>query len=720
MNQYVPILAVAVWVITFLLYRPGFFRRPLPGGKRWLLALLQVIPLLLLVWLLSNPTSEREKTENQHGVVVVLLDDSPSMGMEDGESGRPRLDVGRDWVSSLLVQQETGQGPGKWVTHSLNEYIPDGRSGSDFAEGFQEVSRRIPQRLLEAVVFVSDGQDRSQSSLEGALKTLGVPVHTLGLGPDTPPDQTRVRWKSVPEQANPGAPFLVGWSADSDRQSEGLFSVTITFASEEVHQESLTFPEGRDYQSGWVTIRPKIPGKQTLRIAARDENEPDAVSIAEATVTVNERPKTILFLESIPTRLGQSLSQIALESGRFRILRPVSLPQGGGVVWDLTRSILEEGSPISQNWEGEEFERLSPTEWSTRLEGLLLETSVVVLGQDPLGRAPDEWTSALAEAASKLNLGWLTLPGSELALDRARDTSLENLLERTANRKESRDSLRLVIDESGRDHPALAPLWSFQDGIWEIGRDTFFRTTTPTTQTLITDMQSRGLIVQVPFGLGKATMVSTDNLWRLRSYAGGTHRGNRETAFLAGLWLGILDDLSGRNRTEEIAIILEPQQPTLGQSTQIRVQDPGIYPGPARGGLELRPVGAENWETLLVSPDNDWPGMGEAIWTPRSSGEFEIRYASGENPLAVTVLDRPAETEDISLNEDILKDIAELSGGTYHKLTDLDAEELDIVPQKHALTRTEKTPLRHDVWMGILIAGFLCLGWGIRRAWSLP
>jgi len=717
MTQFVPILAVIVWVVTFLLYRPAFFRRPLTGERRWLLALLQVIPLLLLVWLLGNPASKREKTEKQEGVVVFLLDDSPSMGMEDGQSGRLRIDVAHAWMKETLENKASNGAPGKWVEHTLNDLIPEGRSGSDFAAAFEALSKRIPQRLLDGVVFVSDGRDHSQGSVLESVKRLGVPVHTLGIGPEIVPEEIRVRWREVPEQVNPGSPFLVEWAIDSEQDLETLFNVRVEFASEEFHRESIALPEGRSHETGWVTLRSQIPGSQLLRIEIQNANDPESAATAEAKIVVRDQPKSLLILESEPSRLVRSLSQIALESGRFRILRPVSLPEGGGVVWDLVRPVIEQGDSVEQLWNREEYRRFGPGEWSERLEDLLAQVSVVVLGRNPLSRAPENWVTSLETAVGRTDLGWLALPGSEEILGQdSEDSSFRNLLERMANRKESADSLRMVIDETGKDHPALAPLWSFQDGVWEIGMDAFFRSSSPTTQVLIDDTQARNLIVQVPFGLGKATMVSTANLWRL-GFSDTT--GNRESDFLAGLWLGILDDLSAGERGDEISIVLEPETPTLGQSTRIRVQDPAIRPGPPRAGLEIKSPN-EDWETLLVAPDPQWAGVGEAAWTPRSGGDYEIRYASDETPISVTVADRPAETEDLALNESLLKRISEASGGSYSDLGDFEPAILDRMTREHSTTRVEKTLLRHDVWMGVLIAGLFCLGWGIRRAWSLP
>ncbi|MCB9768288.1 MAG: VWA domain-containing protein [Candidatus Omnitrophica bacterium] len=719
MNQAIPILAVIVWVITFLLYRPSFFRRPLAGERRWLLALIQVIPLLLLVWLLGNPFSDREIEEKREGSVVVLLDDSPSMGMEDGVTGRPRIDVARDWIDGFLSRKNTSGTPGKWVLYGLDDIIPAGKSGSDFAQAFEEVGRRIPQRLLDGVLFISDGRDHGDRSAQSAAKKLGVPVHTLGIGPDTQPDTLRVRWKEAPEEVYPGSPFLVRWAIDSDQPREEAHDLTVSFASREVHHDNLTLPEGRVHREGWITIRPEEPGEHLLRVTIQDENRPERKSTADRKILVKERPKTLLVLESEPSRLVQSLSQVALQSGRFRILRPVSLPEGGGVLWDLSRPYAEEGESVSQFWSREGFTRYGADEWGDQLQGPLDEASVVVLGRAPIGSAPESWVEVLTKATEREDLGWLALPGSEMDLDRFEDSSLANLLEREGNRKESRESIRILFAEQGKDHPALAPLWSYQDGVWEIGSDSYFRVIMPTMQVLLTDPQDRGLVVQVPFGLGKATLVSTSNLWKLRSFAGWDVRGDREAGFLSGLWLGILDDLSGRERSQEIRLTLDPEKPTVGQSTRIQVEDPSLTPGQPRGGLEIRETQSE-WETLLVSPDPEWSGIGEAVWTPRSSGEYEIRYASGENPLAVTVTDRPSESEDLSLNEETLQEIAEDSGGAYSRLAEVDPAAIDLKPTTHVIERTDKTPLRHDLWLGILVAGLFCMGWGLRRAWSLP
>lgn len=719
MSQVVPILAVLVWVTVFLLYRPAFFRRPVPPGRRWLLALIQAVPILILCWLLANPFAERSRTETREGVVLVLVDDSPSMGFEDGSSGGPRIETARLWAEDLVSRKRVEGAPGSWEVRPLSDFISKGRSGSDFAEAFEGVRRQIPNHLLDGVLFLSDGQDRSEASLNRSIRNLSVPVHTLGLGPVEEKDRIRVRWRDLPGKVHPSSPFLVRWAVDSNLNREELASIRVTFASEEVLQEQLALPEGRQRREDWLRLDTMTPGDHPLRIEVSAVNRPELSGIAEATITVVDKPRTILVLESEPTRLVRSLVQTALDSGRCRILRLAPHPEGGGILWDSFRPTAAVNQTTEPPWSEEKRTRIPAEEWGGALAAQLEQTSVVVLGRNPLGGAPTEWTQTLSAAVQKQPLDWLVLPGSDRSLSAVEGSPLSNLLQRSADRRESRDSLRLLVSEEGRNHPALAPVWNLREGVWEIGRDSFFYSETPTTEVLIADPQDRSLIVQVPFGLGKATLVSTANLWKLGALSPVGDGTSREMEFLSGLWLGILDDLSGRERFEEVAIRLEPEIPSSGQSVRIRVQDPSIVPGSPRGGLEFREVGG-NWRSLLITPDPDWSGLGEAVWTPRVAGDYEIRYSGSESPLAVTVVDRPSESGDESMDEAVLREIAESSGGTFTPLAEVDLSALDLGPRQHRLEKTDRAPLRHDLWIGILTAGLFCLGWGLRRLWSLP
>ena len=100
------LLALAVCLVSYFLFHPRFFTRPLSRSRRFWLAILQLVPLLLLCWLLGNPFVVRAARERVDPVVAVVLDDSPSMGFEDGSAGRPRIEMVEEWAEEWSTAQK--------------------------------------------------------------------------------------------------------------------------------------------------------------------------------------------------------------------------------------------------------------------------------------------------------------------------------------------------------------------------------------------------------------------------------------------------------------------------------------------------------------------------------------------------------------------------------------------------------------------------------------
>ncbi|NUN97102.1 MAG: hypothetical protein HUU16_13095, partial [Candidatus Omnitrophica bacterium] len=61
------------------LFSPRFFTRPLSGGRRFWLAVLQWLPLLALAVLLLDPARVTRFSETRERVIALVVDDSPSM-----------------------------------------------------------------------------------------------------------------------------------------------------------------------------------------------------------------------------------------------------------------------------------------------------------------------------------------------------------------------------------------------------------------------------------------------------------------------------------------------------------------------------------------------------------------------------------------------------------------------------------------------------------------
>jgi hypothetical protein len=232
---------------------------------------------------------------------------------------------------------------------------------------------------------------------------------------------------------------------------------------------------------------------------------------------------------------------------------------------------------------------------------------------------------------------------------------------------------------------------------------------------LLADMADRALVLQTRFDLGQAVLVSLSNLWELRSFSSKSADAKLEE----GLWLGLLDSLSGTDSPDSTTFTMEPSRPSAGQPVRIRVQDPSLQPGPPVAGLRIREKGGE-WANLLISPDPEWRGVGESTWVPRGTGVYEVGRHGDRPTVEVEVTDRPAEPGDETRDSVFLEELARRSGGEYQGFTEREAILAGINFPTRTQSRLSREPLSHSAGLGITAAILFCCGWGLRRILSLP
>jgi uncharacterized membrane protein len=200
----VAVVALAAWNV-----------RALAPRRRGVLIALRALTVVILLGLFLQPGRRTESVSRVRNHVVVLVDDSRSMGLP-GERGDSRLDEARAaieaqsgtrtaWSSDHIIdfygvseRARPVQGP--------DELRADG-DASRLLVGLNEIGQRYNSDALAAVLVYSDGADNGVlgaavtrgdlGAVRDVVGRLGAPVHTFFTGPDTPPRDvaiTQVRY----------------------------------------------------------------------------------------------------------------------------------------------------------------------------------------------------------------------------------------------------------------------------------------------------------------------------------------------------------------------------------------------------------------------------------------------------------------------------------------------------------------------------------------------
>lgn len=716
MNYYMGFFFLTILAVIGYLFGSKFLDRPLAGKYRLGLALLQAIPPILLAWLLIDPRFHGGYEETLPKVVALVVDDSPSMSFSQEGSGESRLAASEEWVKEVLDQRQQESSQAQVVSFQTSQLVPAGTSSSDYASAINGLLQKVPQNRLASVILVGDGQHHGSQSPVLLARNLGFPILTVGIGSIRKAGKTEALWLEVPSEVDPGSPFLAHWRVESDLAEPLPAKVQITFSSEEVLSQEIKLEPPHSAHEDWIGLRSLHAGKHLLELVVSSARTGEPIAQATAAVLVETSTPTILIFEGEPSRLARSFSQAVLHNGRYRLLRPVSLGDGTGILWDLFRG---ESDPVGEDpWSHEKMIQLDTTRWESLLKELLPNTSMVVLGNNPLGRMPSSWQEALEKHIQLNRTGVLLLPGSEALAARLQEGGLKEVLTLMEQRSPSPGALDLAFPEKSRNHPSLAPVWSQIARPLQIGPDKLFEQTPPHSTFLVNEASGRSLVFETRMGLSHAILVAPENLWTLAAFGGGENSSGN--SLLEGLWLGIGDYLASFSLPRKIKIEAHPNPSVVGQPVAITVYDPAIAPGPPVSGLEIKPIDGD-WQILPVSPDPEWPGSGRTSWYARQPGEYRLRYAQQEAPqISLKVLDQSSESGDQLLNESLLRGIAEATGGKYFEFADRAQVVADLDTPPLIVQRSGSFPLRHDLRFGAGLAILFCVGWGIRRLLSLP
>lgn len=265
------LVALAAGALALLTYQFRRLRRRLPLRSALALAGLRGLALLLLFALLLGPALIVQQRQRLVPSVAVLVDNSASMGLRDGDPAATRLDkarralgspqagllhdlAGRFHLETYLFSDE----PRRVSESELNRARPDG-DATRIQEAISDVAGRARREPLAGIVLLSDGA-RTDNLPPRAPP--GVPVVAIPMGN---PEQFRdiaVTPVNVPPLGFTNIPLDLDFSVRTHgygaiklplilRRGERILqtkTVTVPAAGEERVRFTLTPQEVGDYQ----------------------------------------------------------------------------------------------------------------------------------------------------------------------------------------------------------------------------------------------------------------------------------------------------------------------------------------------------------------------------------------------------------------------------------------------------------------------------------------
>lgn len=761
---------LAVLVLVAILYTVFTYRsvRKVPTKGRKLMIACLLITLALLITIIAMPAAKVRFAKNYRPTMLVLIDTSRSMGVEDNRLSQEDLEEALKILAEVPLDEKVSaqdlrdkmehiEGHSRLdliralVDHpdidllrrvndrfelrffSFDEGIaPEG--GADNAEGWlaarkalgegsrigsalkEAVSRYNGQPIAGAMVFSDFGWVKGEDPVHvaGELERRGIPVYTIPMGLPAPPD-AMIAEVIAPEAVFRGDPVTLRVRVESRGLASRNSSLSLKVNGEEQELEPLVFEDGAQFvelkfspeqESGVLELGFEVDGTDA------DSNPKNNTAMHRLRI-IDEKIK-VLYIEGMPRWEFRYLRWVLLRNPHLQ-----------------TRFLMTEGDP--------DLAKMSPHFMPGFPSDVrnIFEYDLIILG-DVSSKYFKPGQLELLETQIKEHGGSLIMIGGTMHAPASyQDTPVDTILPINIGVGKPRVVANNVSPRLPNDQ-ALSPITTLFDEpeanqrVWSrvrpLGRLPVLTGPKPSANVLLelpsqnTSEPPYPLVSWHPYGKGKAMFVASDRLWRLRLEVGDAHHAKfwgQSIQFLA------MSRLLGQNKRISLQterkrynpgepvrvyanVLSETYQPVVKESHTVLIKRPGYE---------------DDVQQLKLVPDPQTPGLYFGTIPAGDEGEYvlgpQAHEAEFSSMVEFNVAQDSLEDRDISAKPELASAIAEASGGQVVAPVDLPGfiDGLPSQPMSRIVSREIElwdTPLLY-----LLLVLFAGLEWYLRRRESL-
>ena len=761
----------------------------LGGPTKFLLGSLRFLALLLVVLILFRPTLTKERVQTESSTVLIVVDDSFSMGIQDRWSD-PSIPPAITSVSGIPVVEQTtrldiARGILTGGTSDLVERLRQNAdvrivAGSDGVRGIADLPKRqggiLPMadeasfdaskielrgrvsrigdamgdtlddargRTVAAMILLSDGRESGGVvSTEEVARRFGareIPIHVIGIGNAEEPRDIRLIDLDIADVVLEGDRVPVDFRIAAEGYENVDVRAELQLLREDggIEQRVPYYPRiGKDGQvvPHRLEFTPRSPGKYLCRIEI--DHQPGELfsenNALERPVTVVARKIKVLYVEGPPRYDYRYLKNSLIRDPTME-----------------THCLLLEADP---EFPQESSPGLAPLKEFPRTREELFHYDVLILGDirpDALSMNQKEW---IVEFVDDHGGGLVFIAGQWFMPRRFRGDPLERVLpveleeadERGSMTRDLVEPFHVQLTPEGLEHPVMQlvsdsekneELWQWQGrsdqtmpGFFWYQRVKKLRKGAVALAVHESDEHftygPRPIFAFQYFGRGRTFISLTDDTWRLRRLVG-----NR---WFYRFW-GQVTRFVGAARllgpSKRFSVSVDPREVVLGNEVKILAR---------MLGPDFKPTSDEEALLILerVEDSDDRPLEIHAIRNPvrpeyyeasieaRALGEHRISLIDREEEVASTVFRAVVpqlEYADPRMDRTRLQQIAALSGGKYHEVTDAAnvAEEVEALEREVPIS-AEREPLWDHRWVLALFVLLLTVEWILRKVVRLP
>lgn len=741
--------------IVWLLYQRDSSGLPLWVRHSLVTARLLVLLAALLIYL--DPRLRVLKTIERPSHVMVLVDQSQSMTIDDRASARDashsrfdtvrhRLDEG--WLTRLRQRQGVSLlGFGRELK-SIGEF-PKGTEPSAQIDWTKHAAVAEETRLgdlladalrnensgpLAGLILFSDGRQTTGGPIEPAIalaRSRKCPIHAVATGSEQLPPNVRLTNLQVPARAFPGDRIRIA----ATLQVMGLASRSVPVAFELAAEANVvraqvieTKTVVVDDRGGMVPLEfqyvPQTTGAWNVRLSTpADPAEPrtDDNTVA-ATVEVIDRKTKVLLVASGPSHEYRFLRNLLYRDKTVEL--SVLLQSATGGIAQEAEKVLRVFPETREALFGQDLVIALDVDWSAMappsrdllVEWVGTQAGGLVLAAGPVGTPRLARDESLDEIQQLFPVGLKEVFTSELdAGSRAEPWGLQFTPE-----GEAAEYLRLDDDPARsrqlwHDFPGF--YWCYPTSGAKPASVVLARFADPRAAS---PAGAPAVFASQFFGSGRVLYLGSAELWRLRRV---------EERLYDQLWIRIVRQLAqGRllRGSGRATLLLATEEVSLGANLPVQAQllDAEFRPWTANLA-PLRVVDPAGKITeIQLTPVPGKPGQFAGMVPARMLGEHRLQLpvpGGGESAeRRVTCRAPEREFEDPRVDRALLSRLAIETGGRIWNLTEIDRIPDELADRSETVTSTgPPIPLWDRAWVMIVLSALLAAEWLARKHFHL-
>jgi len=708
-------------IVIFFYYRTN---KPLSWRYKYVLIGFRIFSITLLIACLLNPILIIKEEIFKKPNLLFLIDDSQSMSLVDSGEELSRIDI----VKKAIIDSST-----KSIVDELNnnfnvqlyQFSTDAVSVKELslkAQGaLTDISKALSTAIndwkgqqISGVVLITDGNYNAGEDPIRYVQKVGIPIYTVGVGQTKAMRDIQI----TRVEANPIAyvdhTFPIKVAINSGGYDGKEVMVTVTSGTDLGKNSSLKDSSllKLDSKNGEQFVELKIKPKQEgiLKLNVSVTSMPDELTIennkyAFFARVINTKIK-VMYIEGNPRWESTFLNRALQRDPNIELSYSVATKQGGF------------------------YPQSSLKTFPNRNE--LFSNDILILGDISPSFFKNDQLSAIKDFVENRGGSLIFLAGRNSFGDGGfGESTIKDMLPIEIGQGGARllsSPFNPILTQQGISHPStrLSDDPAENNAIWrDLPSLNRFYTgigTRSGATVLAGHQQEKGkpLIAFQRYGKGITYMIATDDLWK---WAFVVYSQGGDDSYYRKFWSGTIRWLSFV-RTKADQVNVEPSKQTYTKDEKAIIKayiydenyDP-IDNAQIKAQVQT-PVGTSR-DIKFVFEEN---GRYSAEFTPTIDGNHKVGVEAEYNGRSIgksfaefIVQTATLEYQSTQLNEALLKQIADISGGVYYNINNIFELPKSLKEAKESIVSTKEKSIWDNAWLLGFIVALLTTEWLLRK-----